>query len=64
MSMVALGGAPDVEGNTENVLHMHTCAVFLCSFPPVTQKHSKCQKSFFSLIGIFLKKACNNIDRP
>lgn len=59
--MVALGGVPDVGCNTKNMLPTaYLCSVFSS---PVIQKHSKCQKSFFVLIGIFLKEDSSHIDR-
>lgn len=57
-SMVALVGTSDVEYNTEMCYSLHTGAVVFFT----SDSKAQCQKSFFMLIGIFLRKHCNHID--
>ena len=62
MSVVALGGAPNVDYDTENM----SSIAYLCGgfSSPVIQSTVNVNKSFFMLVGIFLKKDCDLTDSP
>lgn len=61
MSMVALGGAPTVEYDTENVSSIADwCSGFSS---PVIQSTVNVKNLFLCSLGFFLKKDCNYTDR-